>query len=171
MSIVKVGTEKEIEALKSEKLKMIINNPLMYKELRALIFMKSLSYKEIFSLSDEEIKEFKTVYNPDKLIDMGHRYIIDYITSQGEFDLLDMYLGGEAKLKAEHSLQFEISTEDVNKINDCLAKNILASAFKEPDLKVKIKASEFIQDKYATSKVVDDLLIDQIQELLVNEDF
>lgn len=171
MGAIKYGTAEEVAALKSEKLKMIINDKLMWKELRALMFMENSTYKEIFNLSDAEIEELRTVYDPTVLIGMGHRYIVDYITKQGEYDLLDMYMGGEASLKARHSLQPEVSMEDVNKINDRLAKKILADAFAEPDIKTKIKASEFIKDKYSAGKGPEDLLIDQIQKFLIDEEF
>ena len=160
-----------VEDLKSEKLKRVIMNQLMFKELKALLLMRSPNVMKYFSFEPWEMEELKSVFNPEKLISLGPRYIREYLKDQLEHDTLEMYNRGEVWIKSRHGFCNSLSQDEKKSILEQAADETMFMIFDEPDIVKRTKVIQFFDEKHGQHTKDQGILIDEIQELLKDEDF
>lgn len=152
-----------ISSIKSNKVKLIATTPLLSIRLKTLILLQSKDILPIFGLTQEELNEYKdNFFNIDSILTMGRPYILAYLESTQQKDLLKYYLGGESYAKAKLGLADSINQGEIYSkiIDDALVRSLDSS-----DIDTKLKCIKAIKVTGNTETVVD-----KLSEILKDQD-
>lgn len=152
-----------INSIKSEQIKFIVTSPSLNFRLKLFILLQVPDIETLFAISSDELNEYKSnFFDVDALLSSGKIYIIDYLESTHQRDLLDMYLKGEEYCMAKLGLSNKIDRDAIyGKIID---KTLIESYdSNDTDLKLRTIRSIKIEPKVETA-------IDKLAELYKDVD-
>lgn len=152
-----------IDSIKSDRIKFIATSPSLNFRIKLFILLQSPDIESLFGITKEELQEYKSnFFNIDPLVSSGKIYVIDYLETTRQKDLLDMYLKGEEYCRAKLGLSDKINKETVyGKIIDKTLIESLDS--NDTDLKLRTIRSIKIEPKIETA-------IDKLSELYKDVD-
>jgi len=151
------------------RLKCILSSSRLRKKFEALLLLNCPTISDIFGLPSEDIKEYKIKYfNIDELLSLGRPYIIDYLESTGQRDILDYYLNGEEYTKAKLGLSPTLDGPTKSSLMDSLLSGTIMKSLKEEDLSIRLKCIKILSKEIKPP--AEESVLDKLQEILKDED-
>lgn len=162
------NVRKAVLDIANPKLRYIVQSSLLRRKFETLLLLECKDIGTIFSLSEDEIKEYKeNFFDIDPLSKMGRLYILDYLERSGDKEMLKCYLRGEEYTKAKFGISGDISNEAQGTLFRGLVNSTLFDSLDQP-IMTKLACIKTLRNEISPEKKESE--IDKLSKILENID-
>lgn len=103
-----------IEETNDKKLRHIASRDSLRVKMEALLLLEcEEDIKEFFKITDKQLKEYKRIYfDVEALKEAGEAFVLEYLETQNDPDVLKYYLFGESYAKGKFGMIKNLSDEE-----------------------------------------------------------